>query len=148
MVGPVAIIVGLLATAGGLAALRYRIESRWPALGEAWSSKRSATSRSQWILIAFAWLVVLGAAFGGFCGWALHSLLACTPGETLEGGAQCGSQTSLRTQEIIAFLGAVPACVALWAAYRNRMKMSICLMIATLAWYLAWVLYIAAHSHS
>jgi hypothetical protein len=105
-------------------------------------------SRGRAVLIGVAVLVLIAAGVGAFAGYAAHAFVTCNQGEVTESGSVCGDTSPALIQMIIAFLGLIPASFATWAAFTSRSRASIGLMVATVAWYAAWVLYIAAHSHS
>lgn len=91
-------------------------------------------------MISVATLLLILASAAILVAWGYNSLTSCTPGTHLESGELCRNQASHSSQIILAFLGLAPACACLWAAIANRARLFTALTIATLAFYLFWIL--------
>jgi hypothetical protein len=140
MVGPVAIVAGLLVVGCGLALLRDRFESRWPALTRSAVSHGEPISKRQATLGLVSLIILFGAALLAYFAHGLHGFALSMDSCAYE---DCDTPR-LKEQEIAAYCGLIPASVAVGAAFTNHASVCRWSILATVGVWLAWILIILA----
>ena len=138
MLGPVAIVAGLLVLGCGLALLRNSLESKWPALSRSEISNGEPMSKGPTTLGLVSLLVLIGAALVAYLGHGLHGFALSQDSCAYE---SCDTPR-LKAQEIAAFCGLIPACVAVGAAFTGHAALCKWAITATGLVWLAWILII------
>lgn len=100
----------------------------------------SPAARRHRLWIAAAVVAFLLACTGSFIAWVFYGLLSCAPGEALESGATCGSQTTLQVQFVLGLSGLLPAGIGLRAAIQDDRSLCAWMLAITILLYVIWIL--------